>query len=155
MTRAPDKSLTNVSLKFTHTYVYTEAKSADMTTRQKKGKGTTETDQQKMEKEPLTMASSETQGLLTSSKWSTKAMAPSQHILSWNRLSSAAPSQQAEIQNAISGLTTTTNTLGSRMEEAEELITTAEDKLEGMGTELQKLRKNEYLMNNVDHLEDL
>ncbi|CAB1320805.1 unnamed protein product [Coregonus sp. 'balchen'] len=41
------------------------------------------------------------------------------------------------------------------MEEAEERISTAEDKLEVMGTELQKLRKNnEYLMKKVDHLEN-
>jgi hypothetical protein len=52
---------------------------------------------------------------------------------------SAAPAQHSRLKsNFISGLTMTISTLGSLIEEAEEHINTAEDKIEGMGTTIWK-----------------
>ena len=71
------------------------------------------------------------------------------------KVSGSISAQLAEINNSISGLTESINMLGSRMDEAEERISTAEDMLEGMETVLLKLHKdNEYLMDKVHHLEN-
>ncbi len=62
---------------------------------------------------------------------------------------------KAEFNNSIADLKTLITLLGLQISKAETRISSTEDKLEWMDTEVTKLRKdNEYLMNKVEYLKN-